>query len=359
MNFTTLSLFYLPSSSNTSRHYKTLQILCIFLVLLMMKRLEKHALCRRLFPERLQNRNIVLLAGALFVVLVMWMPSRTHSAPLNASRKSPSNTLPTTFVATHGKEAECRVKLLSTCSLGRSDVSNVFTSIYKTAGWGTSSSSHTRSGSGSTMKGAFETIVNLEPKFRELNITSIADVPSGDCGWQFALTTINAADAYFGGDITPHVAQENAKRFQKHLNKAFAFWDLVECPIPQWHTTCDSTPRHFDIVIVRDVIQHMTVNNAMKALKSIVEQSGASYIAVTSFSSVTCTDQCSAAILSDGGFYHNNLHCPPWNFPQPFFKFKSHDFFPEEADYMELYRTADVKNSVAAWPETPCPVHLT
>ncbi len=35
---------------------------------------------------------------------------------------------------------------------------------------------------------------------RELKITSIADVPSGDCGWQFALTTINSAQAYFGGD---------------------------------------------------------------------------------------------------------------------------------------------------------------
>jgi len=62
------------------------------------------------------------------------------------------------------------------------------------------------------MKGAFETNTQFEPKFRELNITSIADVPSGDCGWQFALTTINSAQAYFGGDITPHVAEENAAR---------------------------------------------------------------------------------------------------------------------------------------------------
>jgi hypothetical protein len=85
-----------------------------------------------------------------------------------------------------------------------------FTNTYRHAGWGVSESSHTPSGSGSTIKGAFEAITHFEPKVRELNITSIADVPSGDCGWQFALTTINSAQAYFGGDITPHVAEENA-----------------------------------------------------------------------------------------------------------------------------------------------------
>ena len=146
-------------------------------------------------------------------------------------------------------------------------------------------------------------------------------MPSGDCGWQFALTTINSAQAYFGGDITPHVAEENAQRYHNHLNKVFAFWDLVACPLPRWHTTCDPTPRPFDIVIVRDVIQHMTINNAMRAIASIVQESGAKYLAVMSYSDVRCSDQCKTAIPGDGGWYMNNLHCPPWNMPKPFFKF--------------------------------------
>ena len=61
------------------------------------------------------------------------------------------------------------------------------------------------------MKGAFETITHLEPQFRELNVKSIADVPSGDYGWQFAMTTINSAQVYFGGDITPHTARGRGK----------------------------------------------------------------------------------------------------------------------------------------------------
>lgn len=248
----------------------------------------------------------------------------------------------------------CSVKLMSSCSSSRSSVASAFSDIYRSGTWGTSPSSHTRSGSGSTIQGAFETIVNLEPKFRELNITSIADIPSGDCGWQFALPSINTALAYFGGDITPHVAAENALRFHNHQNKVFAFWDLVECRVPQWSTSCDSTPHTFDLVMIRDVIQHMTMDNALKAVKSVVLDSGATYLAVTSYSLEGCQDQRQVAIVTDGGFYRNNLHCPPWNLPEPFFQFKSHSHFPEEEDSMELYRTADLAAIVLSWSDVPC-----
>jgi len=124
----------------------------------------------------------------------------------------------------------CSVNLTSSCLLARSNVASAFTDIYISGEWvSLSPSSHTRSGSGSTIQGAFETIVNLEPKLRELNISSIADIQSGDCGWHFALPSINTAQAYFGGDITPHVAEENARRYLNHHSEVFAFWDLVEC----------------------------------------------------------------------------------------------------------------------------------
>lgn len=301
------------------------------------------------------HKNTLVFAAGFLIALLVLKLDRTYDASKDQKGSIPSHAT-STLLAMPSDEQACRVQLGSRCSAGRPDVANRFTNIYKSADWGTSPSSHTRSGSGSTITGAFETITKLEPKFRELNITAIADVPSGDCGWQFALSTINAADAYFGGDITPHVAQENAQIFHNHLNKVFAFWDLVECPIPQWYTTCDSTPRPFDIVIVRDVIQHMRLNNAARAIKLIVEESGASYIAVTSFSTERCTDQCLTALQSDGGFYHNNLHCPPWNFPEPFYSFPSHDNFPEEADHMELYRVDDLKTVVANWQEPPCAV---
>jgi len=248
----------------------------------------------------------------------------------------------------------CSVKLTSSCVSARSNVASAFTDIYISGKWESlSPSSHTRSGSGSTIQGAFETIVNLEPKLRELNISSIADIPSGDCGWQFALPSVNTAQAYFGGDITPHVAEENARRYLNHHNKVFAFWDLVECQVPQWSTTCDSVPHSFDLVIVRDVIQHMTIDSAMKALKSVVLDSGATYLAVTSYSSEECQDQRRIAITTDGDFYRNNLHCSPWNLPEPSFKFMSHLHFHEEDDSLEIYRIADLAAVVSSWAGVP------
>ena len=249
----------------------------------------------------------------------------------------------------------CAVKLTTSCESARLNVAAIFTDIYRTKKWGTSSSSHTRSGTGSTIQGAFETIVSLEPKLVELNISSIADVPSGDCGWQFSLPSINAAQAYFGGDITPHVAEENARRFHSHKNKVFAFWDLVECALPRWSTTCDPAPRTFDLIILRDVIQHMTIESAMKAVKSVILDSGATYLATTSYSTERCQDQRGIAITTDGDFYRNNLHCPPWDLPEPFFKFESHLQFPdaEAGDWMEFYRIADLASVVLSWPTVP------
>ena len=290
-----------------------------------------------------------------FIILFLWAVYGGILPGLYEKMRHAASISPSLLAVTPQDKDACRVELLSSCDSARTDVASRFTHIYNSAIWGTSPSSHTRSGSGSTVKGAFETILNLEPKFRELNITSIADVPSGDCGWQFALKTINTAEAYFGGDITPHVAHENAQFFHNHGNKVFAFWDLVDCPIPQWRTTCNPTPRSFDVVVVRDVIQHMTVANAMKAIKSIVLKSGGKYFAVTSFSEEGCHDQCRTGITTDGGFYHNNLHCPPWNLPDPFFKFASHVHFPEEGDFYELYRVADLESVVTGWSETPCP----
>lgn len=250
----------------------------------------------------------------------------------------------------------CRVALTHSCHSDRESALDSFTRVYQTALWGTSESSHTRSGAGSTIMGAFETIMQLEPKFRELNITSIADVPSGDCGWQFALTTINSAEAYFGGDITRHVAEGNARRYENHLNKVFAFWDIVTCSLPRWHTTCDPTPRPFDVIIVRDVIQHMTIENAMRAVKNIVMHSGVKYLAVTSYSDVPCVNQCKEAVLGDGGAaYKNNLHCQPWNLPVPFFSIFSHPMYlTDEGDYLEMYRIHDLRPTVEAWPDHPC-----
>jgi len=93
------------------------------------------------------------------------------------------------------KDQECRVEILSTCNSSRLEQQAVFTDTYKHASFGVDDSHfiHERSGTGSTLHGAFDLIWRLENFMYEHNITSVADVPSGDLGWQFAIHPINTA----------------------------------------------------------------------------------------------------------------------------------------------------------------------
>jgi len=158
---------------------------------------------------RSQFAPYFIALGTLATVILWCLMDRAQHAAKKWADKPPMSLLSAEHAASDS--SLCRIALTSSCESPRNDAVQSFTNVYRSAAWGSSESSHTLSGSGSTTKGAFETITQFEPKFWELNITSIADVPSGDCGWQFALTTINSAQAYFGGDITPHVADENAQ----------------------------------------------------------------------------------------------------------------------------------------------------
>ena len=93
------------------------------------------------------------------------------------------------MTASENRELECCAQLAFACDSRRHDASSAFTKITHRMNGELHRHSHTRSGWGSTTKGAFETIAiwNPKPKFRELNITVVADAPSGDCGWQFAM----------------------------------------------------------------------------------------------------------------------------------------------------------------------------
>jgi hypothetical protein len=91
-----------------------------------------------------------------------------------------------------------------------------------------------RSGTGSSLEGAFDWIISLRSLFESLSIKSIADIPCGDAYWQFSMREINAIEQlYFGGDVSVYVIEQNRKLYgSRHLNKLFRYWDLVNCSIP-------------------------------------------------------------------------------------------------------------------------------
>ena len=133
-----------------------------------------------------------------------------------------------------------RFVVANPCAMSGSSSTSKFEEIYVTSAWG--GDAQTRSGPGSTLCGAWDWIQALARFLPDHNITTVADVPSGDCGWQFAVHGLNAAEAYVGGDVSQYAVERNVARFGSHLNKAFMQWDVALCGAPRWRYICSRGP---------------------------------------------------------------------------------------------------------------------
>jgi hypothetical protein len=189
---------------------------------------------------------------------------------------------------------------------------------------------------------------------------------------------------YFGGDISTSVIKQNQRLYgSKHRNKLFQYWDLVHCPIPTYtykNSTHEIRGNKFDLIIVRDAIQHMHIKNALKAVQNII-RSGAKFFALTTFppnekSSAPNTrsiekneplpsmptdcnwkDYCILGRIKEGDVYHNNINCHPFNFPlnktillQP-----SHQKFYMESDEIHIYPIDDELKNIVEQYDQACP----
>ena len=45
-------------------------------------------------------------------------------------------------------------------------------------------------------------------------------------------------------------------------NKILQHWDLYSCGVPKWSTTCNSTKNSFDVIMIRDALQHIAISKA-------------------------------------------------------------------------------------------------
>jgi hypothetical protein len=244
-----------------------------------------------------------------------------------------------------------------------------FNDIFETSRWNPiHGQSVSRSGTGSSLEGAYDWIKYLRALFQHYSIRSIADIPCGDTFWQFSLRQMNTIEElYFGGDISTNVIKQNQRLYgSKHHNKLFHYWDLVNCPIPTYtytNSTHEIKGNKFDLIMVRDALQHMHIKNGLKAVRNVIV-SRAKFFAVSTyppnekssasntrslekneslpFMPIHCDYQsyCITGRIKDGEVYHNNINCYPFNFPlnkailvQP-----SHATFFEEADEIHIYK---------------------
>jgi hypothetical protein len=112
-----------------------------------------------------------------------------------------------------------------------------------------------------------------------------------------------------GLDITKSVIELNQLKFRFHSNKRFAVHDLA-CPLPRFRRLHATMSEPFELVHVRDVIQHMPLSKGVAAIAN-VRASGARLLVATTFPASSNVD------IQEGGFYHNNLDAAPFTLPKP------------------------------------------
>lgn len=174
------------------------------------------------------------------------------------------------------------------------------------------------SGGGSELGEATQTSLSLlKSVITTFNVSAMLDIPCGDVNWIFDSFETDAIPLYVGLDIVQPVIAVNQMRFAHHNNKLFSYWDATECALPRFKNGTKDLPQAFDLVHVRDVIQHMPQKHGVKFFCNVF-RSGAKRLLTTSFSD---SDNRS---IREGGFYKNNLSVEPFSFPPAEFCSPSH-----------------------------------
>lgn len=184
-------------------------------------------------------------------------------------------------------------QLLQNRSVLGSSSTEVFAAIYRENLWRNPES---RSGWGSTLAGENGTekirqgIAQISEQY---NISTIVDVPCGDFNWFRAIELRGAT--YLGVDIVPDLIARNRELFGSD-NISFICQDLAE-----W------VPPAADLIIVRDLLIHLTNNQATACLRNIVG-SGARLLLVSNYAQV-----CRNEDTFTGGLRLYNLFRPPFD----------------------------------------------
>lgn len=173
--------------------------------------------------------------------------------------------------------------------------------------------SHPISGFGSTVEytaAARKLLLEVVNKF---HIKTIFDAPCGDLNWmQIVWPELRHLNVkYRGADLSEKIIDYDIERFHND--------SLIEFVPFSWDIT-SMIPPPVDLVIMRDVLFHLPVISAQRALAS-VSQSGAKYLLTTTFKTGVNNPPFKYCTLKEMGhdayFYRVNLFASPFNLPQP------------------------------------------
>lgn len=167
------------------------------------------------------------------------------------------------------------------------------------------------SGLGSDLGPATEASLQIiKDTIAKYNIKTMVDIPCGDVNWIHDSFETDSLPLYVGLDITSAVIEVNKQRFAHHVNKRFYFWDATKCTLPRVQDG-EGEEKPFDLVHVRDVIQHMHLDQGVQFFCNVFK-SGAQILISTTYR----TNRKNNNIHEEGGWYPNNLSAEPFSFPE-------------------------------------------
>lgn len=169
-------------------------------------------------------------------------------------------------------------------------------------------------------------------------IKSVLDLGCGDFMWQALVPELVSGDiTYTGVDIVAELQTANTARTSgaDRAHVSFITGDLLNADVQKLVFGDSDTKKSYDLVIVRDVIQHIPLPDA-KAILQAVDDSGSRYIFTTFHRGASFNND-----AGYGGDSHHDVKLKPFNFDDAVAGtlVQEHAFlvFPENAKGMGLW----------------------
>jgi SAM-dependent methyltransferase len=178
---------------------------------------------------------------------------------------------------------------------GRS-AEDVFTEIYDKDDWG---STESKSGKGSTLERTSIIRKQLPDFFKKYNIKRLYDGACGDFNWMSKL--VENLDFYTGTDIVEKMVKDNT---EKYSNESIKF--RAE------NISIHQIENGYDAIFLRDVLVHLPIKDAIKALEN-VKKSGAKYLIATNFREISENED----LQANGLWRPINLEIKPFDLGEP------------------------------------------
>jgi hypothetical protein len=172
----------------------------------------------------------------------------------------------------------------------------IFTGIFRENKWNCAESA---SGAGSTLGWTKNLRAGLPILLKGLNIKTFLDVPCGDFNWA---KEVDWGDAhYIGGDIVESLIEKNMELYEDEMT-SFKQIDLSNDELPK-----------ADIILVRDCLMHMSVDDAAKCLKNI-RKSQIKYILASTYPN---NKKNNFSFRTSASLSRHNLEAEPLNLNKP------------------------------------------